>query len=370
MLNDHLAHVGHLRIAMYSLDFNSFYTHLLPALERANHTFVLVTSTEDTSLPWEEFSCRGPYRHPAAGRQKLTPGQSLRIFLRHPLLLHWYTQNWDLARSAGKRQHFSTRKVDEMACAQRIAIDPSFDSDIMAHGADADLFNKVSPLPIGIGADPSACGNLGSFRALASKAPPLTDRTLAVLAGFYPTRLRELRNLALLELSHSKANHEANATHEHILTPHHGYSHADVLRFSFVAAPTSRGQDTFRFWETISLGAIPIVLAGPLDSFYVHLPCVIVDSWANITPGKLIEWRRHIVHAFGPRPFLHPHVARLLNSSFYAHRMERAEAVLPLRALRNTPRAIVNHTCNLSLGGAMATSLAGNPRRRAALGCL
>jgi|EP00966_Prymnesium_polylepis_P178804 hypothetical protein len=180
--------------------------------------------------------------------------------------------------------------------------------------------------------------------------------------------MRDLRKRALWELLHSDA-----------YIPHRTWSYAQMVgelqRFSFVASPASRGQDTYRFWEAITLGAIPIVLAGPLDSLYTHLPCVIVDSWANITAEKLLGWRAHIIEAFGPRPQTHPRVARMLSSSFYARKIENGESILPRAThdFRSTPRAIVNHTCDLSRGGVMPLAHAGQmpklAKRRAELGC-
>ena len=36
-------------------------------------------------------------------------------------------------------------------------------------------------------------------------------------------------------------------------------------QFQFVAAPGSHGQDTYRFWEAVALGAVPVTLRGPLE---------------------------------------------------------------------------------------------------------
>jgi hypothetical protein len=35
---------------------------------------------------------------------------------------------------------------------------------------------------------------------------------------------------------------------------------------AFAAAPFSHGQDTYRFWEALARGAIPVLLHGPLDA--------------------------------------------------------------------------------------------------------
>jgi len=131
--------------------------------------------------------------------------------------------------------------------------------------------------------------------------------------------------------------------------------------FSFVAAPASRGQDTFRFWEAIGLGAFAIVQAGPLQGLYEHLPCVIVSAWNNITSDKLREWRDMLVHRFGSLPHLDGRVRELLSDAYYAEKIRRAQPLFGVRG--GSPRALVNHTCRMSDGGVLTES------NRAKLGC-
>eukprot|EP00966_Prymnesium_polylepis_P321869 7378161-Prymnesium_polylepis.1 len=178
--------------------------------------------------------------------------------------------------------------------------------------------------------------------------------------------MRDFREYALYELVHPQTTP--------VIIPKGGYSQETVLRFSFVATPASRGQDTFRFWETISLGAIPIVLAGPLDFF---MPTCHASS---LTAGSISQRQSFSVGAvrssnasarsrFSTR-------ASFLNSSFYAQRIERGEAVLRRGAGRHQHEraAILNHTCNLTLGGGMPTGSygvrdGGLAARHADLGC-
>ena len=139
-----------------------------------------------------------------------------------------------------------------------------------------------------------------------------------------------------------------------------------IAHTSFVASPASRGQDTHRFWETIALGAIPIVQAGPLDFVYRRMPCVIVPHWANITSLKLLEWRRRIVDNFGEQPHKDPRVARLLSSHYLARRIASAQPLLHdgyHDSEEERARGVVNHTCALRLGGVLSEA------RRMQIGC-
>ena len=287
----------------------------------------------------------------------------------------------------------------EGPCIDQIARDAAFDSDI-SPVADADIVAKVSPLPIGLGFGPSRCHEnrtdssisltsptrgailtLEPTTALGDRLPvppPLTERKPRIFVGFWSSRFRDLRKHAYYELLSSWTDLSSRSS---------TYKLVEMYRHAFVAAPASRGQDTFRFWETISIGAIPIVLAGPLDFFYAYLPCVVVDSWANITEAKLFSWRAQIIARFGPRPYLHQQVAQLMSSSFYARIIEEGGAVLPrvqrrapsgkekgMRAFAIRARAVLNHTCNLTMGGVMPLALFNtNPRpsiaRLVDLGC-
>jgi len=68
----------------------------------------------------------------------------------------------------------------------------------------------------------------------------------------------------------------------------------NVKAHKFTFCPRGNGPDTHRFWESIYLGSIPIVLDYPeMASFFSKLPCVKVKSWLSITDELLeIEYER------------------------------------------------------------------------------
>ena len=53
--------------------------------------------------------------------------------------------------------------------------------------------------------------------------------------------------------------------------------------FKFSLSPRGYGPDTYRTWEALMVGSIPIVHTSQLDSLYADLPIVIVDNWETIT---------------------------------------------------------------------------------------
>ena len=201
-----------------------------------------------------------------------------------PSLVH---QNFDLLRSAGKRINFRSSDAFESGCTQRIGLEPHHDSDV---DPSEGLVAKVSPIPIGIGLD---CQLLPAG-AVVEAAPPLHKRRLEIAVTFSHSLMRDRRKTALREL-HSSHFIELPYMNTSALW-------GSLSSFAFVAAPASSGQDTFRFWEAIWLGSIPIVQAGPLDTLYAMMPCVIVSRWDGITASRLRGMAQHHNHALVPCP--------------------------------------------------------------------
>lgn len=57
----------------------------------------------------------------------------------------------------------------------------------------------------------------------------------------------------------------------------------EVAASKFELAPRGFAWDTFRLWECLYLGTIPIVKTSPLDSLYEDLPVLIVEDWKDVT---------------------------------------------------------------------------------------
>ena len=57
----------------------------------------------------------------------------------------------------------------------------------------------------------------------------------------------------------------------------------DIASSKFVLCPRGNGLDTHRLWETLYLGAYPIVKTSSLDPLYAGLPVVVVNDWSEVT---------------------------------------------------------------------------------------
>jgi hypothetical protein len=58
----------------------------------------------------------------------------------------------------------------------------------------------------------------------------------------------------------------------------------------FVLCPSGLGFDTYRLWETLLMGSIPIVESNEgFDRTYSNLPVLVVKSYELVTPELLTE---------------------------------------------------------------------------------
>ena len=89
------------------------------------------------------------------------------------------------------------------------------------------------------------------------------------------------------------------------------------------AASKRFGSQSYRFWEAVALGAVPVTLRGPLDGLYSQVPCVLVKDWRRpITPADLVAWRQNLTERSGDLDAATRTARRtVLNSSFWAEQI-------------------------------------------------
>ena len=234
-------------------------------------------------------------------------------------------------------------------CVQRIAEQKGWDSDLGTRPGDGDLMAKVSPIPIGgprvlLGGQRTGCPArlaLDAFAAaaqIAAAVPLSTRKPLRILAAFgdarllangtganssssYAKKLGRISRESIAErfamLSGLRASGPGVAT---VVTEQldAGDYYRRLSSHAFAATPFSHGQDTYRFWEALALGAVPVLLHGPLDGLYAEFPAVFLDSWSGVTSASLEQWDRQIVERWGADPFANRSVQERLTSSYWA----------------------------------------------------
>jgi hypothetical protein len=64
----------------------------------------------------------------------------------------------------------------------------------------------------------------------------------------------------------------------------------EIALAKFVLCPSGLGMDTYRFWETLLLGSIPVVESNKgFDRTYSMLPVLVVPNFDVLTPELLNE---------------------------------------------------------------------------------
>jgi hypothetical protein len=61
----------------------------------------------------------------------------------------------------------------------------------------------------------------------------------------------------------------------------------DTAASKFEMAPKGFAWDTYRLWECLYIGTIPVVKTSQLDSLYAGLPVLIVQDWKEVTEDFL-----------------------------------------------------------------------------------
>jgi hypothetical protein len=296
--------------AMNMIDFEQFFTKAVPSLTRLSKPFVIVTCCEDMSMPWEYFTCHESLKE-----------SDLFDFLENPLLLGWYTQNWDVIPHSGKRIGFSN-------CANEIARNRALDSKMLSWNSS--FVTKVQPIPIGFKTRISSTSADGScttrqvlkqLKDIDGEKLRLKDKVMKLLVTVSGAALKRDRRQSMMQ--------ELNSSVSVQFLDHH-ISQNELLvlmsRYMFVATPASHGQDTYRFWESLRVGSIPVLLTGPLDTLYKQFPCIILDSWGDIDDTKLLSWREYIVTEYGDRPF--DKYSHMMTSSYWKEAIQQTKRIV------------------------------------------
>jgi hypothetical protein len=232
----------------------SFVTQILPLLKAR---FVLVTGDSDSCVPSEVMS-------------------EARSILACSNVVHWYTQNYD---GSMPRERIS---------AIPIGID----------------FHMLSERPIWGEESASSMQQEEMLKSIRNHLPPLASRIPKVYVDFAWQQglgLRHYRRYHPLKGTTFHENRRAVARrmrrNKLVFCQSGPIPRSEMWRqrgqYAFVLSPHGMGLDCHRTWEALALGHIVIVPSSSLDSLYVDLPVVTIESWDEITPDALTKWLAH-----------------------------------------------------------------------------
>jgi len=149
---------------------------------------------------------------------------------------------------------------------------------------------KIQIIPLGVDTHTNTPNNRAEILYEQSQKPIELCDTLAYMNFNAYTYLQEraIIDLQFKEESWVKAQVNMNI-------PYKEYCES-VRNHKFTFCPRGNGIDTHRFWETIYLGSIPIVIDYPIMSyFFDKLPIVKATNWFQIT-DEFLEAEYERIH--------------------------------------------------------------------------
>lgn len=136
---------------------------------------------------------------------------------------------------------------------------------------------KIVPIPIGL---KNRHFSIGDIEILKNVQEEDISKKYLLYFNFYNEYCEEER--APLKRYFSSKEYAQEGTPQN----YEGYL-KEVKASKFILSPRGRGLDSFRTWESMYLGVIPIVITSYLDHFFEDLPVLIIQDWNEITEDFL-----------------------------------------------------------------------------------
>ncbi len=144
---------------------------------------------------------------------------------------------------------------------------------------DGTIHPKLHPIPFGIANRIWPWGNADTLKKVMEKTKGAAKQHLLymnfTIQNYYDERWPVFRQFAQAPFIFR--------TGKKLFEP---YLH-DLASTRFVLAPRGAGIDTYRIWESVYLGVIPIVRTSTVDCIYEGLPILIIKDWKEVTEAFL-----------------------------------------------------------------------------------
>jgi len=134
---------------------------------------------------------------------------------------------------------------------------------------------KILSIPLGI--------RNSKIYAAMRKLPPVKEKTRLLVINNSGWRWRSQINRAVISAFNYTIRNEYN-----LRTPQATWQ-STIRSSKFVLCPSGFSMDSFRIWETLLLGSIPVVESNPpgMDRIYSNLPVLVVRNFSVVTPAFL-----------------------------------------------------------------------------------
>lgn len=146
---------------------------------------------------------------------------------------------------------------------------------------DGYCHSKIHPIPIGLAPKNLPHGHVEALRRIQESHLPKTHLLYMniTIQTYSPERWGVFKQFAMAPFCFRTGK-----------KPFAEYL-VDMAQSQFTIAPRGAGLDTYRLWEALYVGSIPIVKTSSLDSLYEGLPIVIVNDWSEVTEPFLEQKR-------------------------------------------------------------------------------
>jgi len=165
---------------------------------------------------------------------------------------------------------------------------------------------KVTVTPIGFESRASHTGQEAALLEVAASLPPPRERPLRVLCTAHMKTPHHPRSGSR---PHRVEMYAALKDKTYVTFVRHKMHRKALFRFhgnfSFELCPEGNGMDTHRFYESLLLRTIPVVVRNNLTGtlYEPHFPAVLVlDRWEDLTEERLRAWRDALAPRFSRAP--------------------------------------------------------------------
>lgn len=140
---------------------------------------------------------------------------------------------------------------------------------------------KIHPIPIGLANRYWPHGNIQVVSDAIKRLPNLRRSILLYMnfaEGTFPTERSKVAKM--FQSAHYCVISKPKAYRDYL---------EDLGKSKFVLSPRGNGLDCHRTWESLLMGAIPIVRSSSLDHMFENLPVLIVKDWREVNRIYLRE---------------------------------------------------------------------------------
>ena len=151
---------------------------------------------------------------------------------------------------------------------------------------------NVYPIPIGIANPKWSHGNVKRFKRV-SKEKIDKNNNIYVNFNINTNRLERLHclNCVGVDIDTDYPNYMSIADHNKFVEATQTEYLRDIKRSYFVVSPDGNGKDCHKTWESLYMGAIPIVTDSVFARRFVQygIPIEIIDDWASFDRSKYTQ---------------------------------------------------------------------------------